>query len=382
MQESPVEPEHSLYKEMMRIAKAEVGDLRLGTVMAYFAGEDLGEFVLQNVVAASIVKRFPREYVMGIFLNDPAWKEFVVACNPYVLGAMSTTAESEDSILLDWFDVGAYAPVKCPDPTWYDRGFHQPGLMLLPNMLSVNAARLDGLAEAPPQFRLPSTDEASLLTQLEGLGLDPARWFACVHMDGAGSGNAEDSRTTTDPEPYLALIRHIIERQGGQVVRVGDAGRMPAAEGLIDLSPLTDRFAEHVAAISRARYFIGTESGAVALASAFRIPCAAVNALQYANLVWNREDVVLAKRLRLTDGTVLGTREIYERGWLESPLPQDVECLDNTPEQLIAVAEHLLAATSDCPAWRVPAAEVPAQEIGSLTFPLRMCKDPLVTFWD
>lgn len=370
MQDTPVEPEHSIYNEMMRVAKAEIGDLRIGTIMVYLAGDDLGEFVRQNVVAASIVKRFPRDYVMGIFLNDPAWKEFVVACNPYILGAMSTTAESEDSILLDWFDVGAYAPVKCPDPTWYDRGFHRPGLVLLPNMLSVNAARLDGLAESPPQFRLPAAEEPSLLAALEGLGLDPARWFACVDTGEIGA------------EPYVELMHHIIERQGGQVVRVGDAGATPATEGLIDLSPWHDRFAEHVAAISRARYVVGTDSGAVALASAFRVPSAATNTLQYGNRVWNREDVVLAKRLRLTDGTILGTRAIYERGWLDSALPNDVECLDNTPEQLIAVAEHLLSTTSDCPAWRVPADEVPAQEIDSLTFPLRFCEHPLVTFWD
>ncbi len=40
-------------------------------IMAFFASRGLGGFVLENVVAAALVRPFPRAYVVAIYKNPP-----------------------------------------------------------------------------------------------------------------------------------------------------------------------------------------------------------------------------------------------------------------------------------------------------------------------
>ena len=351
-------------------------------IMAFFAGRGLGGFVLENVVAAALVRPFPRAYVVAIYKNSPPYREFITDCNPYLHSEMKADADSDITFLLDWFDTGWAAPVKCPLPEWSERMLHEPDLVLLPSMLSVDAARLAGLAEKPPVLRLSAGCEESLLAALEGHGVDPNEWFACLHVKEPNSGADDRPRRGADPRSYLPLLRHVALRQGGQVVRIGAPGAfpLPEMEGVIDLAAAP--FAEQAAAISRARYFIGTDSGPVTLASAFKVPAAVTNALGYAKRVWNRGDVVLAKRIELPDGGVLNSREAFARGLLEAPLPDGARCRDNSTDQLIAVADHMFEVTCGCDGWRPPAPETPPEEARGLTLPLPMRDQPLVVFWE
>ena len=156
---------------------------------------------------------------------------------------MRADPDSDITFLLDWFDIGWAAPVKFPLPEWSERMLHEPDLVLLPSMFSVDAARLAGLAKKPPVLRLPANSEESLLAALEKRGVNPNGWFACFHVKEPNAG--------ADDRP---LIRHVTRRQGGQVVRIGAPGAFPLSEleGVIDLA--TAPFAEQAAAISRARH--------------------------------------------------------------------------------------------------------------------------------
>ena len=371
-------------ENLLELARKPIESREMGPIVAYFAGDTLAEFVLQNVIAAAIAMRFPRSYVLGTFRNDPPSRAFIVECNSYVAGSMAADASSTITLPVDWFDVGAYAPIKCPDQMWYEKGFHEPGLILLPHMLSVSAARFAGLAESPPCFCLPSEPEAGLREALGRRGLDAGRWFACLAVDGTVSGAKGDPSPRLDVETYVPMLRHIVEGQGGQVVRLGppEAQPLPEMDGLIDLSRDANSFGEQVAAASQARYVVGADSDILPLACAFRVPSAATNVGGFEGLVWNREDVVLAKSLRLTDGTTLTTAEAFDRHHLDAPKPDGAAWIDNSPDELVAVAEHMFQATGDCPGWRPKAENIPSGDAETITFPLTFRERPLVKFWN
>ncbi len=238
-------------------------------VVAFFAAKDLGGFVLQNVVAAGILQRFPEAYVAALFKDSPPFRRFIAECNPYIHSIIATDAASPMTVPVDWFDLGTFAPVKSPVPEWGPLHLNEPDLVLLPGMLSSKPAWLEDFAETPPLFRLPPEREGALLDALEQTGLDPNAWFAALCPGGEAA-------------PYGELARHI-RAKGGRVVSLGP--EMP--------------FELQAAALSRARYALGNAAGPLALAGAFGVPCAATG----------------------------------DRG-------------------LMAAADHMFEATSDCCAWR------------------------------
>lgn len=344
---------------------------RARRIIVFFAGDSFGDFVHQNVVAAALTKPLHAS-VLAVFKNHPPYREFITECNPYIHAEIKADRDADVTIPIDWFDIGVSAPIKCPEPVWKERQFGEPDLVLLPGMLRADAARLLGLAEAPPLFRIPPEHEKPLLRTLEQRGLAPDKWFACLHLNEAA-----------ETESYLPVIRHITEKQGGRVAVIGrpEAATLPEMKGVIDLRQIPDSLPEQAAAISSARYFIGGDCGPTALASAFITPCAVVNARRFADRVWNKGDVVLAKKIIGPEGRVLGTREAYDEGYLDNPLTETPEYRDNTPEELIAVSDHIYELTSGCNGWRPKADEIAAEKSARLTFPFPMRDEPLVTFW-
>lgn len=350
-------------------------------VIVYLESTGLGGFVLQNVVAASLLRRFPEAYVVVTYRDRPNWRGFLTDCNPCFHSEMRAEPDSEVVMPLDWFDLGVAAPVKCPEPEWEKRKLGQPDLVLMPTMLEIDAARLAGLAEAPPFLRLPPSQEEKIHTLMRRIGLDPGRWFVALHVR---SGGAEDDPRTTGLESYLPLIEHIVSRQGGQVVRLGlpDEPPLPAMEGVIDLSRGADTFVLQVAAACLARYMIGTDAGPAVLAGAFGTPVGLTDAVSFSHRVWKPDDVVLAKRFVLPGGDVLDTRAAFKAGYLDEGPPDGTRFEGNTPQDLIAVADRLYEATATCTGWRPQLEPAPVEPEMTLTFPLPMRDDPLVTFWD
>ncbi|MEO5336383.1 MAG: hypothetical protein H7841_05770 [Magnetospirillum sp. WYHS-4] len=294
-------------------------------IVVFLAADDLAEFVRQNVVAAAILKSVPGAYAAAVFKAAPAWRQFVVESNPHIDSAMRTDPESPITIPVDWFDMGLSAPVRCPEPSWYERKLHEADLVLLPGMLGQDAARFPGLAAAPPVFRLPADRKAALAKELAERGVAGDRWFACVEGD----------------DTFVDLARQAVERQGGQAVRVGEAA---GQAGGLDLSGAGIEV--QAAAVRFARYLIGGVGGYTGLASAFLTPVAALGADSLGWTVWNRDDAIL-----------------------------------ENPTVLSAVADHLLERTAGCDGWRPAAKETPSPARKSVTFPLVADAEPLVSFW-
>jgi hypothetical protein len=140
--------------------------------------------------------------------------------------------------------------------------------------------------------------------------------------------------------------------------------------GLIDLSRAANSFPLQAYAVSRARFFIGTASGPLALACGFKVPTAITNALHFS--MWNDGNVVLGRRnIRLGSGTY-DSREFIDAFQGIPGVPDEVTWDDNTPDELCGVAEHLFAATAACAGWRRPLADETADPVAAagITLPL------------
>lgn len=378
--ETGASPGEYIYEHRASILRDREEETRnVRRIVALFGATDIGNFVLENMIAAYIARRFPGAYFLAGFRDNSEFQNLVVDCNRIVDASMAFPGDSPATILVDWFDNGILAPVKGP-PEWQERRLTRSDLVLLPDMLRLDAAHLDGFGEAPPVLRLPAGQDAALRGELMKCGLDPGRWFACLHMHEDETG--EDGRAV-DSSTYLPLITRLIDAAGGQVVRIGvsDSSSLPPKDGLVDLTQVVDSFSLQGAAIQFARFFLGTDSGYLTLASAFKVPTAGTNMIGYAKRLWNRGDVVLAKSIRMPDGSIRRSAEADRHGYLDQPLIPGARYLDNDPHELIEVADHMLRKTTNCKGWRSPSNEAKPMVSGPFRIPLPMRNDTLLRFW-
>ncbi|MCP5366066.1 MAG: TIGR04372 family glycosyltransferase [Hyphomicrobiales bacterium] len=311
-----------------------------GPVVAAFLGtQALGDFVMYHLTAASVARSLQGARLVVVYRADRPYKDFVTRLNPWVADTVVLPADPGRVAPLDWLDGGGPLP--------------RPDILLTPSMLEVNRC-----LGRPPRFRVPAEAAAGLAARLAARGVDPDRWFAVLHVRETGYQFRRDvdAARCADPLTYVPAVEDIIA-QGGQVVRIGDPtmAPLPARTGLVDLRH-DGTFEDQAHAIARARFFLGTDSGPTQLACALKTPVATTNAVQFG--VWNDGDLALAKRYRLADGRVLATRELMDMGALNAhgKRPGGMVQMDNTPEELRAVAARMVAATADCPGWRGDAA--------------------------
>lgn len=324
-------------------------------IVAFLGVQPLGNFVMANVVAASVARALPRSRLGVVYRDDRPYKSFVAALNPCVDRVLKLPADPGTVLPLDWFAGRGDVPEPPFDPAWIEAGLHRPDLFLVPSMMV-----LERCIGRPPALRIPEAMAPLLGQSLIRRGLRADRWFACLHIRGPGYRWRKDvdRRRNADPESYLPAIREIIAT-GGQVVRLGDPSMAPLPEtgGLIDLSRDAESFPEQAFALSRARFYLGTDSGPTQLACALRIPAASTNALGIG--VWNDGDVVLFKRYSLAEGGQrLTPRELVsmtDYAMQVSDPTDTVRSADNAADEIVDVARHMITRTAGCPGWRRPA---------------------------
>ncbi len=187
---------------------------------------------------------------------------------------------------------------------------------------------------------------------LNNVGIDT--WYVCVHCREPGyhpRGEHAHNFRNAKIETYFPAIKYIVS-QGGVCIRMGDSTMtpLPQIEGLIDYArsaQKADWLDLYLAA--SCKFFLGSCSGAYAMASVFGVPVATANNAPLPTcLPWGKKDIGIPKLYRETSsGRLMTFREI-----LSSPAAHyryaiqfkeaGIELVDNSPEDILDLAREQL----------------------------------------
>jgi len=135
-------------------------------VIAAFIGcQTLGNFIMNQIVAASIARAIPGSRLALVFRDDRPYKSFITLCNPFVTRAVPIEADPQNVFPLDWFDGRENVSGRPFDAAWYKDGYHNPDLVLTASMLDIW-----GCHWPAPGFRVPDGLASPLSRILEAGG--------------------------------------------------------------------------------------------------------------------------------------------------------------------------------------------------------------------
>lgn len=352
-------------------------------ILALMLNRAIGDFIDQNLFAASVKQQFDHARLFVYYRDDRPYKRQIIEMNPLV-DRQLVAHDRSVTIPVDYFDIVSGRPIEAPDPSWYQSGAAHPDLLLTPSMMTGEALlSFDRLAS----FRIDDKGPERPSERLARLGLDPNRWYACLHYREPSYGyRPPSSLRDIDPEDFLALAGYIIDTLGGQVVRLGhpEMAPFPPRPGFVDLSPWPDSFDLQAFAISRARFVVASPSGMATLASAFDVPVGLVdNVMPFG--VHRAHDAILVQHVVTPDGQRLPLSSLTRRGLLyEGEIARlmterGFTLVRNTVAELIAMARLLHAETAGIDAWRVPLSDpLPGPRPNAVTLPIPERRRPRI----
>lgn len=320
-------------------------------IFAHLSARALGDFAAYALLASSIRELFDDAELYVYYHNDRPYKKAIVSCIRNAKMIFPVPGGAGTILPIEYFDLHD-GRLRLNGGPLDDEGVGRAGLILSGSML--NEAMLNSIPVTtlcpPPHTIGPSNDA------LVAHGLDPSKWIAAVYWkekDYPFRGNNE-VRMIYDPGPYIAVIRHIIENLGGQVVRLGHptSTELPQLPGVVDLAKVEGSEWLQLYAVSVSRFFISSGSGPVAYGPAFRVPTAVTNQ-NICYTAWNPHDYIVTQDIVLGGRTFRQT-EAFDAGYLYigwTP-PPDCEFKRNTAQQLIAATDEMFHITGDCQGWR------------------------------
>lgn len=341
-------------------------------IVGIFTSRALGDFTLQNIIAASIKKQFEHARLYVYCREDRKYKKDIINMNSHIdwtfyMAENGSLALDNFGYFGDMISMGWKAPgFVTRHKAWHENNCNAPHLILSPSMM--HETLLTGF-ESPARLTISDRKSDALTNRLVEKGLDPARWFSVIHYR-EPSYNLRPARQFRDVAhaPFQTVTNRIIRDLDGQVVRVGHPGmaRFSKQDGFVDLSEETESAFELQAfAISRARFMLAVSSGPLQVASAFGTPAASTNAINPAEVpgCWNVHDLCLHRNLFLADGTRILAEDAMEHGLFDRQRLMNLvhekrlTVMENSPDELFEIARLLHGETSRTNGWRVPVVE-------------------------
>lgn len=352
-------------------------DPRSKMIFAFLGSRNLGDFAEQVVTAAAVKENLEGYRLAVFYTQDRPYKSQIVSLCPSIDIALPGPTGMQFPINV--FDVYA-GRAAFDNPKLEAFGLNASSIILAGNGLP--GMCLPGFAHVP-RLRFPEPERQAKDAELRALGLDPDRWFACVYWREPGYRDRPPHplRDILDPAPYMAMIDHIVDDLGGQVIRLGHPTdtRLRDHPDIIDLAKREDSLMTQVAAIARARFFVSSPSGPLTFGPAFGTPTAVTDNIDISG-VWNPHDLLLTQAITTPDGRTLRGRAAFDADLLRAGLARQLvesesgyHYAKNSADELIAVADRLHATSEDTQAWRRPDEAAAPRAGGELTFPLRQC---------
>jgi len=194
--------------------------------------------------------------------------------------------------------------------------------------------------------------------------------FVAIHV--REGGHREQARLpNAEISSYFPMIREIVER-GGHVVRMGNPlmQPLPAMRNVVDYAHAAERIDWlDVYLWSKAKFFVGTQSGGSEAAMCFDTPTIRSNFSSYGHCFDSKNSFMVPKRYRLS-----GSQNPLSFGAaLQSPIPYcesivhegiKFEVIDNSEEDLIHAAREMFSRLESND-WQLTDRQVKAQAIRS-----------------
>lgn len=328
-------------------------------IFGFALARALGDFLIQNVVLASMKCAFEHSNLFVYSRLDRPYKKLILDSNIHI--TKSINFRDDSSVFpAELFDINSGRPVKIQDDEFYKRGANHPDFVAAPSMLHVST--LLGLSNIA-SLRFPEDRTLKSSETLERMGLDPSHWFCTLHYrEPTYEDRPPSPLRDNDPAQFLALRDFVIDELGGQVVRLGhpEMTDFPARDGFVDLAKLDDSFELQTFAVTRSRFVLAGPSGIAQLGSAYNVPTAYLHGINEAGC-WNHEDINLFQRLYDPAGHRMNIRDSLATGILREQTIQKLvreqgfQAKPNTTEELCAATREIYDRTANCEGWRKPA---------------------------
>jgi len=221
-----------------------------------------------------------------------------------------------------------------------------------------------------PLVKLSAKHQEKGARVLKKWGLSETDWFVAIHV--RQGGHREQARLpNAEISSYFPMIREIVER-GGHVVRMGNPlmQPLPAMRNVVDYAHAAERIDWlDVYLWSKAKFFVGTQSGGSEAAMCFDTPTIRSNFSSYGHCFDSKNSFMVPKRYRLS-----GSQKPLSLGpALQSPIPYcesmfhegiKFEVIDNSEEDLIHAAREMFSRLESND-WKLTDRQVKAQAIRS-----------------
>lgn len=284
-------------------------------LFAYLSAQTYGNFITQVAIASSVKENFNDSRLVLYFVNDRPYKIPILR---YIRNA-DFIVQSPNNAVLPFECLSQFGPSRLPMPIpgWQENALWKTDLVFSGNMLNEGILVGDNALD---HIHLTPEDEylKEQMNLLKTLGLDTEKWFACVYWkeNNYSFRPPNPIRDIDDNQPYTEGIDYIIEKLGGQVVRLGhfNSTKMKPRKGLIDLTLMTNSEEVQLAATYKAKFMVATGSGPASNANVFGIPIL-ITDLPEASDIWGDRSYCLLQSISGGDlDKEYKQTEIYDKG--------------------------------------------------------------------
>jgi putative glycosyltransferase (TIGR04372 family) len=342
-------------------------------ITAFCLDRALGDFAVSLNFAASVKELFEHASLAIYFHDDRKYKSALLKSCPQIDNIICF--DGDQPLPVEGFDIAFDPPVTATYLDWYKAGCHFSDIILSPNMMG---DRYLFSFEQPARLKIPVEETAGFAQRLVDAGVDPNRWFSAVHYREPNfEMRSPDPFRDTDPAVMQGVTHDIIDRLGGQVVRIGHPGMTPFTprDGFIDLAPAgNDDFMFQLYAMSRARFMIAGASGPHDCTAALGTPTGLFAATSRFP-IWNPQDAQIFSHILTPAGDRVSLdlclqRKMHYKVILKELLSRGFSVQIASQAEIFGMATHLMGQTNDTPGWRTHWYEKPVKKTNAFHWPL------------
>ncbi|MBX7199344.1 MAG: TIGR04372 family glycosyltransferase [Rhodospirillaceae bacterium] len=338
-------------------------------ILAQINARSFGDFASSLFFLNSVADCFDHKIVTLLYRDDMAFKSKLVK-----LANIHNEFRVPRGEMLPSFEL-----INCSSPVpqehikgWFEANLQEQHLIVSETMSAAfNLALLDRFA----YLTFPADIAQACETQLLELGLSKDSWFCAMHCREPGFDEKPTVVNFRDGDPAIFRIgvEHVLDKLGGQVVRLGHPGMTPypARKGYVDLSAMPDSSMLQAYAISRARFMFSGPSGPAAVAEAFDVPLALMDMVDHC--LFKDRDVARTINVVTASGQTINQQRYVDMDLnklvLKELAMRGCKLYKNGAPELIALIDRIADVSSDTQGWREPTPLSSAPRPNSFTFP-------------